>query len=338
LDLLPVQGKVAGRQKKPQEPQTIVPYTVESATFDSIDDKHQLVGTLSIPKADVKTVAILLTGSGPSTRDEDVAGHKVFLVLADQLTRQGIAVLRFDDRGVGESSGNFSTATSKDFADDAIAAFMFLTAQARFKHSKIGFIGHSEGGLIGAIAAAKHSDIDFLVTLAGPGTTGGQVLIDQSYHINHLMGASPTVLKNADKVQKSIVAALEEDVTTTQLVALMKASGVPAERAIVEAEQVTSAWFRYFIKTDPKTHLSQLNIPVFALNGELDVQVIAPQNIAGIKQAVPTKWLTTKTYPGLNHLFQPATTGLPSEYSTIATTFSDQVSLDIAVWLNHFKG
>jgi len=332
LNLLPT-NKVATRQKKVQEVSHDVSYSVDQVQFVNSDGGHQLSGTLTYPAGPIESVAILLSGSGPSTRDADVFGHKVFAVLADQLTRQNIAVLRYDDRGVGESTGDFSTATSKDFASDANAAYKFLTEQQKFSESKIGFIGHSEGGLIGAIAGAVNPKVDFFVSLAGPGTSGAQIIIDQSYHIQKLRGLDKDALDKDDKTQKVIIGAIAQGISEDELVALLLEHDIPEKQAKAQAMQMTSPWFEYFLKTDPKKHLSQLHMPVLALNGELDAQVLATQNIAGIKEAVSPSKLTTKVYLGLNHLFQPATTGLPEEYSEIDITFSEQVSIDISQWI-----
>lgn len=332
LNLVPV-TKVALRKKKIQEVSDDVAYSVEQIQFASINGEHQLSGTLTSPSGPIKSVAILLSGSGPTTRDADVFGHKVFAVLADQLTRQNIAVLRYDDRGVAESSGDYSSATSKDFASDANAAYQFLASNSKFKNSNIGFIGHSEGGLIGAIAAAENPNVDFFVSLAGPGTTGAQIVIDQSFYIQKLRGIAKNVLEKDDKTQREIIGAIEKGITEKALVALLLKHEIPAAQAKAQAKQMTSPWFEYFLQTDPKKYLSQLDMPVLALNGELDAQVLANKNIAGIKQAVNPAKLTTKVYLGLNHLFQPATTGLPEEYSEIDITFSEQVSIDISQWI-----
>lgn len=332
LNLVPA-TKIVQRDKKIQEVALNVPYSVEQVTFINNKEGHKLSGTLTYPKGKIESVAILLSGSGPTTRDADAFGHKVFAVLADQLTRKGIAVLRYDDRGVGESTGDFSIATSKDFASDANAAYQFLLTKDKFKNSQIGFIGHSEGGLIGAIAGAENTKVDFFVSLAGPGTTGGQILIDQSFRIQQLRGMDKDLLAKDDKSQREIIATIEQGVTQEELIALLLQYETPLPQAKAQAKQMTSPWFEYFLKSDPKKYLSKLQMPVLALNGELDVQVLAKQNIAGIKKAVDSEKLTTKIYPNLNHLFQPAKTGLPEEYSKIEITFSEQVSDDISQWI-----
>ncbi len=332
LNLTPAK-KLIARKKKTQEVMTDVPYSVEQVEFINTDGGHKLSGTLTYPAGPIKSVAILLSGSGPTTRDADVFGHKIFAVLADQLTRQNIAVLRYDDRGVGESTGDFSSATSEDFASDANAAYKFLAGNNKFSQSDIGFIGHSEGGLIGAIAGAVNQELDFFVSLAGPGTSGAQILIDQSFHIQQLSGMDKDKLAKDDKVQREIIGAIEQGISTDDLVALLLKHNVPVAQAKAQAQQMKTPWFEYFVKTTPQKYLSQLQMPVLALNGELDAQVLAKQNVTGIQKAVNSKNLTTKIYPGLNHLFQPAATGLPKEYSEIEITFSEQVSMDISKWI-----
>ncbi|TPH13382.1 alpha/beta hydrolase [Litorilituus lipolyticus] len=324
---------VSKRKKKVQEVTDIAPYTIEQVSFPNTVDGHTLSGTFTSPKGAVKAIAILLSGSGPTTRDADVFGHKVFAVLADQLTRKGIAVLRFDDRGVGKSTGDFATATSADFATDANAAYQFLATQVRFKHSKIGFIGHSEGGLIGAIAAANNQKIDFFVSLAGPGTSGGQILIDQSYAVQKIRGLDSKKLQESDKVQRQIIHAIENGISSDELVTLMTSLNISQAQAETQSKQMTSPWFEFFINTNPKQYFKKLTMPVLALNGALDLQVIAKQNIDGITKAVDPLLLTSKIYPQLNHLFQPAISGLPEEYSKIDITFSEQVSADISQWI-----
>ncbi len=251
LTLVPL-TKAVVRQKKIQENFANVPYLVEQVQFSSTTGEHQLSGTLSYPTGNIKSVAILLSGSGPTTRDADAFGHKVFAVLADQLTRNNIAVLRYDDRGVGQSSGDFSSATSKDFADDANAAFQFIANSDKFKYSKIGFVGHSEGGLIGAIAAAENTQVDFFVSLAGPGTKGAQILIDQSFHIQKLRGMDKEALKRDDRLQKEVLAAIGEGISEKELIKLLINQEIPLAQAKAKAKQMTSPWFKFLIKADPK--------------------------------------------------------------------------------------
>lgn len=332
LVLSPSKTKVSRTVRK-QEPVGALPYKTEAVSFTLKNGQHQLSGELSTPNTGVKAVAILLSGSGPTNRDADIAGHKWFKVLSHQLTEQGIAVLRFDDRGVGESTGDFASATSADFAEDAKAALSYLRTRDEFTEIKIGFIGHSEGGLIGAIAGVGNTELDFFVSLAGPGTSGAEVLIDQSYLVQKLMGMDKESLARSDKAQRAIMYSVFNGTNKTSLTKLMVSHGMQEANAKAKAEQVLSPWFEYFVKSNATDYLSELTVPVLALNGAKDVQIIAKQNIDGFKGAVKRDLLTTKVYPNLNHLFQPATTGLPSEYGDIEITVSEQVSHDIAEWL-----
>lgn len=321
------------RTIRKQEPQGVLPYTNEQVTFHNKPDNITLSGTLSIPNNNVKAAVILLSGSGPTSRDADVAGHKLFLVLADLLTRQGIAVLRYDDRGVGASTGNFNLATSADFAKDAKAALSFLQQHPQFAKSKIGYIGHSEGGLIGAIAQAKYQGADFFISMAGVGTSGAQVIIDQSYHIQKQMGMEQQALLKDDRDMREVMAAIEQGANQQQLIQLIQQQGYKKGIATTKAKTYSSPWFNYFIKAQPAQFLTEINIPVFAINGELDSQVLPEKNLEVFDKTISKEQLTTKVYPNLNHLFQPAQTGLPNEYMEIEITISEQVVSDIVMWI-----
>lgn len=322
------------RKAREQEPKGARPYTNENVTFENQVDKVVLAGTLSIPASLPKAAVVLISGSGPTNRDADIAGHKWFLVLADQLASQGIAVLRYDDRGVGNSTGDFSKATSEDFASDAHSALQFLKQNTSLNSIPVGYIGHSEGGLIATIAASKNQQADFMVSMAGAGTTGAQILIDQSYHIQKLMGMDDAALAQDDLHQKAIMAAIKSNKDKAELKSLLLAQGNKEEVAEAKSTVYVSDWFSYFVKADPTEYMKNLTLPVLALNGDKDSQVLAPQNIQGFKDAVYHKLLTTKIYPDLNHLFQPAKTGLPNEYGDIETTISVSVANDISKWID----
>ena len=332
FNLVPV-TEAAPKLKRPQEPKVLPSYQVEQVSFlNSITD-DKLSGTITAPNGNISHTVILLSGSGPSTRDSVAFGHRIFAVLSDLLTKQGIAVLRFDDRGVGESEGNYKTATSLDFATDANAAVHFIKQHPTLKHTQVGFAGHSEGGLIGAAAASQNRQVDFFISLAGPGTSGEQILIDQSYKIQQLMGMDDKSLAENDKKQRAIMKAIANDASIAQLTDILQKQGFNEKQIKQQLGQLDSNWFRTFVKSQPSKYLTQLTIPTLAINGSLDVQIIADQNIAGINRHVNSKYLTTKIYAGLNHLFQPATTGLPTEYGQIEMTFSPEVAMDVANWI-----
>lgn len=334
VDLVKTQVKVT-RQAKPQDPSPTPRYTVEQVSFVNEKEGHTLAGTLFVPQRPFTHTAIILSGSGPTQRDGDIVGHKLYAVLADLLTKKGIAVLRFDDRGVGESDGEYATATSEDFANDANAALNFLKHHEPVASSKIGYIGHSEGSLIAAIALAnkKSTSADFFISLAGPGTTGGEVLIDQSYLIQKMRGVPSSELEKDDKLQRKLIQAISQDYSNEDIKALMSAADIPASQQDAQLSQLTSVWMQYFIKTDPKNYLQKLSLPVFAVHGAKDLQVPVRQNIDGFMQSINKQWLTYKIYPNLNHLLQPADKGLPEEYAAISTTLSPEVVEDISLWL-----
>ncbi|MBQ4829469.1 alpha/beta fold hydrolase [Alteromonas sp. MMG017] len=334
VDLVKTQVKVT-RQAKPQDPSLTPQYTVEEVNFLNDSDGHTLAGTLFVPDQPFTHTAIILSGSGPTQQDGDIVGHKLYAVLADLLTKKGIAVLRFDDRGVGESGGEYATATSKDFANDANAALRFLKHHDSVASSKVGYIGHSEGSLIAAIALAnnKNASADFYISLAGPSTTGGEILIDQSYLIQKMRGMASSELEKDDKLQRKLISAISQDDSKEDIRALMSASGVPASQQEAQLSQLTSEWMQYFIKTDPKDYLRKLSLPVFAVHGAKDLQVPVRQNLDGFIQSIDKQWLTYKIYPNLNHLLQPADKGLPEEYAGISTTLSPEVVEDISLWL-----
>jgi len=334
VDLVKTQIKVT-RQAKPQDPSPTPKYTVEEVNFLNEKEGHTLAGTLFIPDQPFTHTAIILSGSGPTQRDGDIVGHKLYAVLADLLTKKGIAVLRFDDRGVGESGGKYASATSEDFASDANAALRFLKHHDTVASSKIGYIGHSEGSLIAAIALAnkKNTSADFFISLAGPSTTGGEVLIDQSYLIQKVRGIASSELEKDDKLQRKLIQAVAQNRSSHDIKALMSAAGIPAPQQEAQVSQLTSVWMQYFIKTDPKDYLKTLSLPVFAVHGARDLQVPVRQNINGFIRSIDKQWITYKIYPNLNHLLQPADKGLPEEYAAISTTLSPEVVEDISLWL-----
>lgn len=291
--------------KRPQTPQQPYPYTTEEVTFRNEKDCATLAGTLTWPigydpKSHKKpTVVLLVTGSGQQNRDEEIFEHKPFLVIADYLARQGIASLRYDDRATGVSvGGNITSATTEDFSRDAAAGLKFLRGMKAF--SKVGLIGHSEGGAIAFILGAKGMT-DFIVSMAGPGVKGDTLLVMQQNRVAELMGI-PT---------KTSIAQLRKN------------------------EQVLKAsWFRWFIDYDPSADIKSTHCPVFAINGNRDCQVISLQNLTAIEQLLPkTKMNRVKEYPGLNHLFQHCSTGNTNEYRQIEETISAEVLSDISEWI-----
>jgi uncharacterized protein len=312
----------------------------------------KLGGTLTIPAGTGPFKAvILITGSGPQNRNEELMGHKPFLVIADYLSRDGIAVLRYDDRGVASSQGNYSEATSADLATDVEAAFYYLKNNPKISLKEIGLMGHSEGGLIAPIVAATNQGIAFIVSLAGPGVTGQQIIIRQSQEIGRLSGENEVQIKEATETNKKLYAVLrkEKDNKKAEIKILAlykeilekkKTSKEDTEKAVNQLKATFSAptytWFRYFIMTDPATFWKKVKCPVLAMNGEKDLQVAANENLPAIEKTLKSAGnnsVKTVKLPGLNHLFQHCKTGLPTEYSEIEETFSPEALKIISDWI-----
>jgi hypothetical protein len=344
--------KTAFTVSRPQEPKPPFPYTSEDVTF--INDKFniKLAGTLTIPSGPGPFKAvIMITGSGAQNRNEELMGHKPFLIIADYLSRNGIAVLRYDDRGVGGSQGNYSEATSADLATDAEAALNFLRNDPKINQKEIGFIGHSEGGLIAPIVATSHDDVGFIVSLAGPGVTGQQIIIRQAQDIGRLSGEKEIDIKESTETNKKLYAVLRKEKDNnkaeTKILAIYKEILLKKKTPEGDAEKAVSqlkisfgastyTWWRYFIMTDPAIYWKKVRCPVLALDGEKDLQVAANENLPAIEKAVRSsgnKSVKTIKLPELNHLFQHCKTGLPSEYASIEETFSPEALKIITDWI-----
>lgn len=341
------------KMNRPQEPQPPYPYNEENVTFPSISGDFNLGGTLTLPSGDGPfAAAILVSGSGSQNRDEEIFGHKPFKLIADYLTRGGIAVFRYDDRGVGESGGSPVGATSADLATDARSAIEYLLGREDIDNKRIGIIGHSEGGLIALKLAAENDDIAFIISLAGPGLKGSVILQDQTEHISRLSGVPEETLKQSAEVNNKIYRLLEEN--QDPAVGIDKINSFIREFYINEGEEeetinqvlnnikqtinpVSYPWLRYFIMSNPADYFHLIKCPVLALNGEKDCQVIAEKNITAIvgdlKEA-GNKDVTGKVLPELNHLFQHSDTGLPNEYVVIEETMSPEVLETISQWIN----
>jgi uncharacterized protein len=325
---------------RPQEPHLPYPYRSEDVVYDGAGG-IKLAGTLTMPDTGSHfAAAILIAGSGPHNRDEALMGHKPFLVLSDYLTRHGIAVLRSDKRGIGHSTGDFATATSEDFANDVESAIVYLKTRTEIDPKKIGLIGHSEGGLIAPIVAAKDRSVAFIVLMAGPGLTGEQILIAQRHLIGQAMGQTGEELARRDALQVKMLdaakAATDDDAGRAKIRAIIAEGNPQLPPAAIDATaaQLTSPWFRFFLSYDPVPTLREVRCPVLAINGEKDLQVPPKEDLAAIKAALAANPdATTIELPGLNHLFQTAKTGAPSEYGDIEETIAP-VALDtITLWI-----
>ena len=345
LELMRVDGEVA--LSRPQEPKPPCPYRVEEVTFENTKAGVTLAGTLTLPeKGERYPVVVLISGSGPQDRDSEIVGHKPFLVLADYLTRQGVGVLRFDDRGVGKSSGDFGMATTLDFADDVEVAVNFLKNDRKVRN--IGLIGHSEGGMIAPLVASRSKDVAFIVLLAGPGLRGDRILLEQQKEMGRVTGATVGELDYSAGVNQrcfDIVLASEssqeaEPLLKAYMDSLNLTGKLPVnmrdERgAELWRKQVLSPWMYFFVKYDPFPVLKDVKCPVLALNGSNDLQVL-PENLGIIRkglEAGKNRNVTVKELPGLNHLFQTCESGSPALYGTIEETFSSVALQEIGDWI-----
>lgn len=342
---------------RPQEPRGPVPYGQEEVRYAGPDGGPTLAGTLTLPLGGGSHPAVVLvSGSGPQDRNETVFGHRPFLVLADHLTRQGIAVLRYDDRGVEESEGDFGAATTEVFVSDALAGVEFLKTRGDIDAGAIGLIGHSEGGLVAPIAAVRSRDVAFIVMLAGPGVTGEDIVLEQAALIARASGATDEAVERNRRLQRRLFEVIKqepdpevakpllEEMIRSSLAEMTeeerKVAGLTGAREdqVVQAQvqAVNSPWFRFFLTYDPVPTLRRLTAPVLALNGEMDLQVSSKQNLPVIEAALKEGGnpdATVRELPGLNHLFQHATTGSPNEYTSIEETISPDVLTLISDWI-----
>ncbi|MEK7331226.1 MAG: alpha/beta fold hydrolase, partial [Candidatus Eisenbacteria bacterium] len=312
----------------------------------------QLAGTLTLPRgAGPFPCALLITGSGPEDRDEAVFGHRPFLVLADHLTRQGIAVLRVDDRGVGGSTGRFSQATSEDFAGDVLAGIEFLKTRREIDRKRIGLIGHSEGGLIAPMVATRSKDVAFIVLMAGPGIPGDSTLMLQSAAIRRSVGASEASIAQEMGVSRRIYAQLRQGdsagvVRTARELVGLQVAGLPEEQrsavgdldsaATAASRQLFGPWMRFFVTYDPRPALRRVRCPVLAINGEKDLQVLPKENLAAIETALKAggnRDHTVKELPGLNHLFQTCTLCTIAEYMQLEETMAPAALEEMSEWI-----
>lgn len=338
---------------RPQEPIKPYSYYSEDLFFENKKAGIKLAGTLTLPKKEgIFPVVVLISGSGPQNRDEQLMGHKPFLVLSDYLTNNGIAVLRFDDRGTADSKGDFSKANSYDLSTDVEAAVQYLKTRKEINKKKIGLMGHSEGGIIAPMVASRSKDIAFIVLLAGTGIPGDQLLLLQQELIAKASGVTDAEIQKNKKINKGAFAIISKSTDTEKLKidlteyikqTLKDTSNSPKPKGMSEEDfvksqisQMTSPWMVYFFKYNPATALEKVKCPVLALNGEKDLQVPPQINLDAINKALTkagNKKVTTKVLPNLNHLFQECKTGAPSEYGAIEQTFSPIALEEISKWL-----
>lgn len=340
-------------KKRRQDPERPYPYTEEEVGYRNLKDNVKLAGTLTFPRGGGEFPAVLLiTGSGPQDRDSTVAEHRPFLVLADYLTRKGIAVLRVDDRGTGGSDVGSLSATAENLVGDVLAGVEYLKSRKEIDAQRIGLIGHSEGGMIAPLVATRSKDVAFIVMLAGMGQTGEEVILTQLELLQRKSGVRPETIAQAIDFQKSLFTIIKSE--PDNLLAEAKINEMLAKRKSgmngrqlqefvrVEADVkaglpvLLSPWYRYFLSYDPRPTLEKVGIPVLALNGDNDLQVSAKENLALISAALKAgknKHFAVKSFPQLNHLFQTSQTGLPNEYGAIEETISPAVLETIASWI-----
>ncbi len=326
--------------RRPQNPAKPSPYRDEEVAYQNASAGITLGGTLTLPAgAGPFPAVVLISGSGPQDRDETLMDHRPFLVLADHLTRRGVAVLRTDDRGVGKSGGSFAGATTADFAGDVQAAIAYLQTRPEVNQRKIGLIGHSEGGVIAPMVAVANTKVAFVVLIAGSGVPGSDVLVEQNALILQAAGAPRAQAEKNAAMLRAALDLVKQEPDNAIVAAKLReqmAGTVPPALIDSQIQRLTSPWMRYFISYDPAAALRQLACPVLALAGEKDLQVSPGQNLPAIRKALEAggnKRAEVVELPGLNHLLQTARTGAPTEYAQIEETMAPKALELIASWV-----
>ncbi len=341
---------------RPQTPKPPYPYKTEEVRIEDKKNNVTLAGTITIPKDSSKKypAVVMVTGSGPQNRDEELFMHKPFLVIADYLTRHGIAVLRYDDRGFGKSVGNYNISTTKDFAQDALNAVIFLRNHKNIDKNNIGIIGHSEGGLIAEMLAAdKKNNINFIVLLSAPGVPTSELMLDQNKEISLKNKIDTAIINRNYKLNSELYQVLKTENNNVNANKKLNKVFDKYTKNLTEEEkedqgltkniinsiifQSLTPWFKYFIRINPADYLQKIKCPVLALGGSNDLQVKADKNLKAIKNNISkngNKNVTVKELPKLNHLFQHSKTGLPQNYKDINETFSPEALKIISDWIN----
>ncbi|WP_462248874.1 alpha/beta hydrolase family protein [Ekhidna sp.] len=348
LPAITISVLTAQLKPRPQEPEKPYPYLSENVSFHNSEAGITLSGTLTLPVNEESfPVAILISGSSPHNRNEEIAGHKPFLVIADHLTRNGIGVLRYDDRGVGQSEGEYEIAGYADRASDVKSAVAFLKTYKRINPNKIGLIGHSEGGLIAPLVASNSTDISFIIMLAAPALPGSDIMLLQTEFSNKAQGLSDA----KTQVELAFLKTIFDDVSQSTDLKKTKSSLSEKLKANKEAlpedisadnldgilETFTAPWFQKIITYDPRTTLMEVKCPVLALNGSKDLQIPFEANLSAIEKALKdggNSNATVKKLEGLNHLFQEAQTGMADEFATIDQTFSPLALKEMTTWVH----
>lgn len=333
---------------RPQEPLPPFPYATENVVFENPQAGIRLAGTLTLPPGPgPHPAALLLCGSGPGDRDEAIAGHRPFFVLADHLTRAGIAVLRYDKRGVGQSSGpaDIWQSTFQDFAQDALAGLAFLQARPEVDPARIGLIGHSEGGKVAPLTARQWPGAAFVVILASSALSEEAIILSQMEAIGRAMGQPESAVAQVVENHRMVFALLREEAdipaARRELVRLFqeKEPGKPEEQILLEWGGFLSPFFQFGLAYDPTATLQKLSCPVLVLQGGRDLQVLADANLPSLRQALAgNPDATFMVLAQLNHMFQTCQTGSPAEYGGIEETFAPQALRAIAEWVSRRVG
>ena len=331
--------------RRPQTPAKPYPYKEEEVAFASGDGKSMLAGTLTLPPgAGPFPAAVLVSGSGPNDRDQTIEGHKPFLVIADFLTRKGIAVLRYDKRGIARSTGNYAGATINDFAQDAQSAVTYMKSRSEVDAKRLGIIAHSEGGILASQVAARSNDANWLVLLSTPATTGERTLLRQSELIARAGGLSEESITRSLEIDRKAYSAVREEKDSAalqkRLELLVTQSGLgaamPPAALQAQLKVMSTPWFRQFLDFDPEPVIEKIKCPVLALNGDRDLQVDASENVPLLRkayQAGGNQDFTVVEIEGVNHLFQKAQSGSPALYGAIEETIAPEVLTSIGSWV-----
>jgi len=344
----------------PAAPVPPPPYKEEEVTIKS--GTVTLAGTLTLPVSGRPSPAVvMITGSGAQNRDEEIFGFKIFRVIADHLTRHGIAVLRCDDRGVGGSSGSTSQSTTADFADDALAGVKFLQARPEIDKTRVGLMGHSEGGLVAPMLAARVPDIAFIILMSGPGLTGERIMLAQSETVGRAAGRTDEQARRNQEIQRKMFASVRSGTGWDEVSAMIRSEMKTAIDAMPEAQRkaigdpekfveaqvkaqldaVRTPWFKFFLDFDPVTALEKVRCPTLVLFGGHDVQVPVAPNRAAIEKAFASGGLKdyrVEVFPRANHLYQDSETGGVGEYATLKKEFVPGFLDLISTWIGEQAG
>ena len=343
--------------RRPQTPKPPFPYQSEDVVFEHVKAQVKLAGTLTRPDGRGPFPAlVLISGSGPQDRDETLFGHKPFAVIADFLSRNGYAILRYDDRGAGRSTGDFESATSEDFSYDAEAALDYLKIRGEMDPKRIGFIGHSEGGLIAPMIAARRADVAFVILLAAPGIAGEELALAQAETFSRIKGFSDEGIQKCRPLNREMIRMFQSNLSVSEKKAKLKELEqrmIPLmgeqdrqlydklkDKREAESEpgmaRMQSAWMQFLLRYEPAADLQRVKCPVLALTGQRDTQVLASPNLSAIEKSLKAGGNTrciVKELRGLNHLFQTAQTGQLKEYAEIEESFSPAALSEMLAWL-----